>query len=780
MKNINKFSLFLILALVFVGSFAEYKIALASTGGGTATIAVDNGTPSSGVTVIRGTSHTFTIVLTIPTGGMTLGATSPTFTIPDGFTAPNNHAVATIGEVNTDGMWSATTTGAGCTVSSDPASITSSSTGQIITIDIIGNCAVNDTISLIYKGTSNVAMGATRLVVSTVIAGDTSPVEALNVAPYSPTITVTDTANIVVASAKITSSSTVLVTFVNPGQNLASVDFTRWHIDQNDNGNAILNPSSATITSTGTPWTITLNFDNSPFASTSKSYDAAHGLYAQVSGVTDTNGDTNVVVTDTLSTAITDGQAPTLVSAIATSDTNVQLTFSEPITVFHATDFKIDIPEYTGNGDQGRGTFASRDGSDNTKVNVTVISLNNTAYTSTNLDILVDAVKDLSPATNGILEDLNRNILDGQAPIISNTAPVNSALVGASFSSEYTLSEAVADGSITFSRTGGTSDGVTHNYDFLSLDRSSGAHQISRTVLESIFGSLVNGSIYSITYHAIDAAGNTATTTTNTGVLYNSAAPTVIITNDSTNNIVKSGDAVVITTTFNEDMMSAPTISIDVSTGSDADVISMGLSSTTDPKVYIYDWTVPSGHNGDTAVVTVAGEDLAGNPYVGLTHDDFVIRTTPRGRSAVTDYSTTTLSESATSTGINFVSTPATSTLTISTSSATTSGNTILVINKILPYQFLFTKILKLSSVGDEVRQLQIFLNTHGFTVSKIGNGSAGKETAYFGQKTKDALIKFQEANAKDILIPQDLIKGTGIFLNYSKKLINQILLSGN
>jgi hypothetical protein len=144
-------------------------------------------------------------------------------------------------------------------------------------------------------------------------------------------------------------------------------------------------------------------------------------------------------------------------------------------------------------------------------------------------------------------------------------------------------------------------------------------------------------------------------------------------------------------------------------------------------------------------------------------------------RSIIEDNSTTTEPES-TSTEITSTSTASTSSiLTISTSTLKiifkTNGTTT-----ILPYQFTFTQILKLGSIGDEVKQLQIFLNTHGFPLSQIGNGSLGHETNYFGQKTKDALIKFQEANLKDILTPQNITKGTGIFWIYSKKFANQIL----
>jgi len=44
------------------------------------------------------------------------------------------------------------------------------------------------------------------------------------------------------------------------------------------------------------------------------------------------------------------------------------------------------------------------------------------------------------------------------------------------------------------------------------------------------------------------------------------------------------------------------------------------------------------------------------------------------------------------------------------------------------------------------VKELQIFLNSHGFTVSPSGAGSQGHETTYFGLKTVHALAVFQKS----------------------------------
>ena len=76
----------------------------------------------------------------------------------------------------------------------------------------------------------------------------------------------------------------------------------------------------------------------------------------------------------------------------------------------------------------------------------------------------------------------------------------------------------------------------------------------------------------------------------------------------------------------------------------------------------------------------------------------------------------------------------------------------------------IFTRVLSFGSVGEDVRRLQIRLNAEGFVVSTSGAGSPGNETSYFGTKTKQALIRYQNAHRADILTPIGLYFGTGYF----------------
>jgi hypothetical protein len=88
----------------------------------------------------------------------------------------------------------------------------------------------------------------------------------------------------------------------------------------------------------------------------------------------------------------------------------------------------------------------------------------------------------------------------------------------------------------------------------------------------------------------------------------------------------------------------------------------------------------------------------------------------------------------------------------------------------------LFTRTLTLGSTGSDVKNLQIFLNDHGFTISTSGNGSPNHESTYFGPATKAAVIKFQDAYAKEILTPYGLTKGTGIFGTETREEVNMLL----
>lgn len=87
----------------------------------------------------------------------------------------------------------------------------------------------------------------------------------------------------------------------------------------------------------------------------------------------------------------------------------------------------------------------------------------------------------------------------------------------------------------------------------------------------------------------------------------------------------------------------------------------------------------------------------------------------------------------------------------------------------------VFARTLKQGMSGEDVKALQQFLNSNGFTIATSGTGSSGNETTYFGSGTKKALIRFQNAHAAEILTPNGLTQGSGIFGPSTIKFVNSM-----
>ena len=73
------------------------------------------------------------------------------------------------------------------------------------------------------------------------------------------------------------------------------------------------------------------------------------------------------------------------------------------------------------------------------------------------------------------------------------------------------------------------------------------------------------------------------------------------------------------------------------------------------------------------------------------------------------------------------------------------------------------TSPLSIGMTNVSVRSIQLILNSDPRTViASNGIGSSGNEGLYFGQKTKAAIIKFQELYKNDVLLPAGIAVGTG------------------
>ena len=86
---------------------------------------------------------------------------------------------------------------------------------------------------------------------------------------------------------------------------------------------------------------------------------------------------------------------------------------------------------------------------------------------------------------------------------------------------------------------------------------------------------------------------------------------------------------------------------------------------------------------------------------------------------------------------------------------------------------YIFTRNLRQGMTGEDVRELQKFLNAKGFSVSSSGAGSPGQETTYFGLLTRRALIRYQDQYRAEILVPAGITRGTGFFGAITRKQVN-------
>lgn len=78
-------------------------------------------------------------------------------------------------------------------------------------------------------------------------------------------------------------------------------------------------------------------------------------------------------------------------------------------------------------------------------------------------------------------------------------------------------------------------------------------------------------------------------------------------------------------------------------------------------------------------------------------------------------------------------------------------------------HAFQFTNDLKVGNTNTDVLELQKILNSDAVTsVSPSGSGSKSNETTYFGNLTKQAVVRFQEKYRNEILVPAGLVSGTG------------------
>jgi peptidoglycan hydrolase-like protein with peptidoglycan-binding domain len=95
-------------------------------------------------------------------------------------------------------------------------------------------------------------------------------------------------------------------------------------------------------------------------------------------------------------------------------------------------------------------------------------------------------------------------------------------------------------------------------------------------------------------------------------------------------------------------------------------------------------------------------------------------------------------------------------------------------INKdLMLFPQLLTNNLKIGMANNDVKILQQLLINEGFWQSDAG------VTGYFGPATRAAVMKFQDKNKAQILVPLGLTAPTGFFGPYTRKYLNENIFVG-
>ena len=83
---------------------------------------------------------------------------------------------------------------------------------------------------------------------------------------------------------------------------------------------------------------------------------------------------------------------------------------------------------------------------------------------------------------------------------------------------------------------------------------------------------------------------------------------------------------------------------------------------------------------------------------------------------------------------------------------------------------------LRVGMSGEDVRVLQMLLNAEERThLGNFGPGSLGMETTYFGEKTRDAVVRFQNLYKGEVLSPVGLASGSGFVGGYTRAKLSEL-----
>jgi hypothetical protein len=161
---------------------------------------------------------------------------------------------------------------------------------------------------------------------------------------------------------------------------------------------------------------------------------------------------------------------------------------------------------------------------------------------------IYDITVNCTDAASNVATPVSRTnvTFDNTNIVISAVAPASNDFVNSTKIS-YTLSETCASGSITWTRTGGNADGASPHVQALTAgEMTTGAHT---AITLGSPPTLVDGTIYTVTFNCTDAAANAATPIVVTNVTYDITVPAISAVAPASNAFVNNTQ---VTYTFSE------------------------------------------------------------------------------------------------------------------------------------------------------------------------------------------------------------------------------------
>jgi peptidoglycan/xylan/chitin deacetylase (PgdA/CDA1 family) len=231
-------------------------------------------------------------------------------------------------------------------------------------------------------------------------------------------------------------------------------------------------------------------------------------------------------------------------------------------------------------------------------------------------------------ASGNFITAIQTVTISNVTPQITDVTPPSSSSIGLGFLANYTLSEVVGKGNVTFTGIAGPDNGVTHFYNFTDDNKLLGSHSISKNTLETSsdpspgpFGTLVHGSVYNMKIAVADAVTGITNSVTNTSLTFDNVIPVISA-------VTPTGSSI-----FYEDFSASYTLSETVKSGT---ITFTGIGGTPDAAAHIYNFVPADLNAGSHSISRTTLEAGFGNSLVvGAVYTMTVSATDPASNNAV-------------------------------------------------------------------------------------------------------------------------------------------------